>query len=261
MRGGGSSDHQLVVFSDIDGTLVHYPDDLQEEMVDVKCRDEKHILKLPPSSTGLRGSISSKTIELCQRIRRENAKFVLVSGMRTSTLLKRLPYLPRADAYASESGGRIFYPVTDNSHYHGDVIAPKEYNGATEDALTPFGLEEDLEWRSKVSKTAGIDGYVGDIFDVFQLQKFSPSPVIPIKERNGPLWQFAKDLEGKGFIIDYRGYSCSFRVNLKQQVNPNILEEGFSRLTEMDISGFGLSRSVNLGCVDFYPKESGKKNW
>jgi hypothetical protein len=31
--------------------------------------------------------------------------------MRTTTLFQQLPYLPWADAYVSESGGRIFYPV------------------------------------------------------------------------------------------------------------------------------------------------------
>jgi hypothetical protein len=37
----------------------------------------------------------------------------LISGARLSTLLMRLPYLPAADAYVCENGGRIFYPGSD----------------------------------------------------------------------------------------------------------------------------------------------------
>ncbi len=69
------------------------------------------LLYLPPSKTGQRGVISSKTLQLCQKLRHRGMPFVLVSGMRSTTLFQRLPYLPRADAYVSESGGRIFYPV------------------------------------------------------------------------------------------------------------------------------------------------------
>ena len=262
MRGGDSTDQLQFVFSDVDGTLVHYPDDLNGAIGEDEYEEINQILKLPPSSTGLRGVISSKTLELCQKLRREkNVKLVLVSGMRTSTLLKRLPFLPRADAYASEAGGRIFYPVENNPNYQGDMVTPKRYNGATDDDLIPFGLVEDMEWRSKMSNAAGIDGYTGDEFDVFKLKKINPSPIIPIQERSGTLWEFAKDLEKKGFVIDYKGYSCCFRVNLKQQVRAIIIEEDFNHLTEEDVSALGLGSSVNLGCVDFYPIESGKKNW
>ena len=262
MRGGDSSTQLKFVFSDVDGTLVHYPDASSEATEETEQEENNELLKLPPSSTGLRGVISSKTLELCQKLRREkNVKLVLVSGMRTSTLLKRLPFLPRADAYASEAGGRIFYPVENNSNYQGDIVTPRRYNGATDDDLIPFGLEEDMEWRLKISNSGGSDGYIGDVFDVFKLKTFNPSPIIPIKERNGALWEFAKDLEENGFVIDYKGYSSCFRVNLKQQVRTQIIEEDFHKLAEKDVAALGLGSSVNLGCVDFYPIESGKKKW
>ena len=84
------------VFSDVDGTLVHYP---KEKLHQEDDDHDNDVIHLPPSSTGMRGVISSKTLKLCQSLRHEcNVKLVLVSGMRTSTLLKRLPYLPKADA-------------------------------------------------------------------------------------------------------------------------------------------------------------------
>lgn len=85
-----------IVFSDIDGTLVHYP----AENINLEMEEGNRILQLPPSATGMSGIISSRTFVYCRELRREQ-KLVLISGMRTATLLKRLPYLPRADAYCT----------------------------------------------------------------------------------------------------------------------------------------------------------------
>ena len=52
---------------------------------------------------------------------------VLLTGARTATLLQRLPFLPSADAYCAENGGRIFYP---------DQTLP-----------TAMPLMEDTKWR------------------------------------------------------------------------------------------------------------------
>lgn len=84
-----------VVFSDVDGTLVHYPEEQEKE------EERNRILKLPPSATGMQGIISSRTLAYCRDLRQNNQKLVLISGMRTTTLLKRLPFLPRADAYCT----------------------------------------------------------------------------------------------------------------------------------------------------------------
>lgn len=61
---------------------------------------------------------------------------VLLTGARTATLLQRLPFLPAADAYVAENGGRIFYP---------DQTLP-----------TAMPLAEDSKWR-KVHNSAGVD--------------------------------------------------------------------------------------------------------
>jgi hypothetical protein len=93
-----------VVFSDVDGTLVHYP---KESSSTENEESGNRILKLPPSATGMQGIISSRTLEYCRDVRHDK-KLVLISGMRTTTLLKRLPYLPRADAYCTSHQSGIF---------------------------------------------------------------------------------------------------------------------------------------------------------
>lgn len=251
-----SANSTNIIFSDIDGTLIHYPKHIHD-----LSEPGNKILYLPPSTTGMKGIISSKTLKLCQEIRRHgNSKLVLVSGMRTETLIKRLPFLPKADAYASEAGGRIFYPLTNLQNYNGGIIEPQEFDGALDTDLEPFSIEEDLEWREIMSRidAAGSDGYAGDAMDLF-LHKSQYIDTIPIEERTGLLWDFARELQEQGFILDYKGYACCFRVNMKQQ--EQVPEKDFLSLSDLDVTANGLGSSVNLGCIDFYPIQSGKKNW
>jgi len=325
------------VFSDVDGTLVHYPSHLEEELGKESSTTSTTssatavataptLIHLPPSSTGMKGIISSSTLRLCQILRKKyNVKLTLVSGMRTSTLLKRLPYLPKADAYASEAGGRIFYPIpiphynanvnanananastinasasTTNddpaSKYNGKkmiIIEPINFHGAQSEDLEPFGLVEDMEWRLEMSNdnAAGCDGYLGDAMDTFMKTATNnnsnndteeeeegqasstctvPSTIIPIDERSGVLWEFGKQLQKEGFVLDSNGYSCCFRVNRKQQNKELIHDDDFDRLSVRlrdrddananESTNLGLASSVNLGCIDFYPIKSGKKN-
>merc|ERR1712232_812473 len=76
-----------LIFADVDGTLVHYPeitdsnknktndeDDITSSSSSSSNNNNDHeqkILYLPPSSTGLRGVISSQTLSLCQQLRRK----------------------------------------------------------------------------------------------------------------------------------------------------------------------------------------------
>lgn len=237
----------LVVFSDLDGTLIHYPTK--------RLRSERHnsILKLPPSATGMRGVVSSKTLSLVQDIRQKGTKFVLVSGMRTSTFLNRLPFLPRADAYCTEAGGRIFYPTDKNDA--GFVVRPQKYDGCTDADLEPFSLVEDMQWRAQMEKITGSFG-LGDLKEL----SLNPSKVPSLNERDGLLWDFARYLISKGYVLDTAGYSACFRVNQKQQTS--VTEEQFAALSNGEVEVWdGLGTSVNLACVDFYPAYSGKKNW
>jgi hydroxymethylpyrimidine pyrophosphatase-like HAD family hydrolase len=146
------TDALKIIFSDIDGSLIHYPKQHDKTQQD----DNNKILELPPSATGLRGIISSQTLATCRDLRvKKGVKLVLVTGARTSTLLNRLPYLPKADAYCTEAGGRIFYPVdidsNDEELFQSQLTyTPLEYSGAIADDLKPFGLREDRKWRERM---------------------------------------------------------------------------------------------------------------
>jgi hypothetical protein len=248
----------VAVFSDVDGTLVHYPSDPEGLVEKYPARG---LILLPPSSTGMQGIISSRTFRLCRDIRRRGTKLVLVSGMRASTLLARLPYLPKADAYCCEVGGRIFYPVKTSQQQKDEGafrrVQPVEYEGAEALDLEPFSLVEDMEWRRRMERkgAAGKDGFVSnEITD-------SPSQTssIPVTERKGILWDHARRLTEQGFVLDTKGYSTCFRVNEKHQTSKekflNLLLGGQIEYPPE------LATSINLGCVDYYPVSSGKKNW
>jgi hypothetical protein len=243
-----------VVFSDLDGTLIHYPKgpgDLS------RLQNIRGMILLPPSSTGMIGVMSGRTLELCRDIRRKGVKFILVSGMRASTLLKRLPYLPKADAYCCEAGGRIFYPVTDERS-NSLAISPFAFDGAESLDLEPFYLVEDMEWRREMEKSeaAGIHGYIGNE----ALVNDQSSEAIPLELREGILWSHARSLTARGFVTDLKGYSTCFRVNREHQT-ADVLPHFDSLASGQIPCPSELSTSSNLGCVDFYPSSSGKRNW
>jgi hypothetical protein len=260
-----TADDLAIVFSDIDGTLLHYPTpttDDQEKGAQEENSNGNRILELPPSSTGMIGVISSKTLSQCQDVRREGVKLVLVSGMRSSTLLKRLPFLPRADAYCCEAGGRIFYPVTNSVQQNEDAagltVTPAPYDGVRAEDLEAFGLVEDMDWRREMERidAAGKDGFVSN-----ELGDDNNHTSMSIADREGSLWEFARRLQADGYVLDTKGYATCFRVNRNQQT-PGMSKEAFDGLIDGTVAcPPELSTSTNLGCVDFYPVASGKKNW
>jgi hypothetical protein len=283
------------IFSDIDGSLLHYPKD-DDTKTTSSDDDEYQILKLPPSATGMRGIISATTLRRCRDIRRWGVKLVLISGMRTSTMLNRLSHLPKADAYCTESGGRIFYPIEPPPEFEKNDMeveadsdspfpfrqaTPLQYDGANPEDLTSFGLVEDMVWRQRMEdlKAAGKDGYPGNevssnrcdnirdedeyeecLIDYENMLGFPlEEDVIPVRDRKGDLWEFARHLQDEhGLILDTTSYSTCFRINKKHQSTP----DHFDALMQGDIAiPSGLNVSTNLGCVDIYPISSGKRNW
>lgn len=66
-----------------------------------------------PQNLTPQGIISRESLRLAAALRASGARFAIVSGARTTTVLQRLPFLPAADAVVSENGGRIFYPDPD----------------------------------------------------------------------------------------------------------------------------------------------------
>lgn len=284
-----SKSNLKVLFSDVDGALIHYP----KSMDGLEDDPDYPILALPASATGLKGIISGTTLKLCRDLRQQGTKLVLISGMRTSTLLNRLAYLPRADAYCSEAGGRIFYPTTtmsdeDDEENDADFnpfeeYTPMEFAGAQPEDLKPFGLREDRGWRERMEleAAAGKDGYAGNevfsdrcgegmeddddeeecLIDYENMYGFPKQQnVIPVDERKGALWDFGRKLEQEGFLLDTKSYSTCFRVNQKHQTEP--AKTKFEALLNGDIDHPSeIGKSTNLGCIDFYPVASGKRNW
>ena len=292
-----SVDPITVVFSDVDGTLVHYPTKPVETTL---AHDNNGWLALPASRTGLRGYLSARTLQLCQTLRNDGkVKLVIVSGMRTSTLMQRLPYLPRAHAYCSESGGRIFY-------------VPNEETETDELRLQPpFVLVEDVEWKRCMQAVVGTTRYRGNqVHDYYHTPQGgsstgdSPSSRTPSNVPNETqdtgdnnnnnnnnkddttmvLWKYAQTLETQhGLVLDTKGYSTCFRINRKQQPTVQAQQafdalldamvppadndnerttpvQSLSRL-EVPLPPSSLSYSTNLGCIDVYPNRSGKRNW
>ncbi|KAL3941296.1 MAG: hypothetical protein SGBAC_004319 [Bacillariaceae sp.] len=245
-----NDDSTLLVFSDLDGTLIHYPESLPEE------NDDNLLLKLPPSSTGMRGVVSSQTLRLTQELRRQGKKFILISGMRTTTLLNRLPYLPKADAYCSEAGGRIFYPTAEDAKGCLFKIEPKTFEGATKEDLKPFGIVEDMDWRRNVEEYTGKYDLDGSSFETLGDSTAST----PVEQRVGSrLWDYARDLQKMGYVIDVKGYSSCFRLNLGKQTQISG-DDFYGHIDKKMLAKAGLATSVNLSCIDIYPAISGKKN-
>lgn len=92
------------------------------------------ILYLLPFHLLAQAVISRKTLDLVSVLKGvPHTKLVLITGARLGVLLQRLPFLPIADAYVCENGGRIFYHCQ------------------KEEQSLPWA--EDLAWRQQLDLT------------------------------------------------------------------------------------------------------------
>uniref|UniRef100_A0A6U9S6Y9 Sucrose phosphatase-like domain-containing protein n=1 Tax=Picocystis salinarum TaxID=88271 RepID=A0A6U9S6Y9_9CHLO len=226
----------LLVFADVDGTLVHYDDVMGKlgsfsgrkdaekgihEFIDLQGNAHE-MIKLPPSTTGMQGVLSNETLSLVHQMRGNDQKettFVLISGARTTTMLQRLAYLPTCDAFVTENGGRIFFR-----------------NEKQRKTASPY--VEDLLWLES-HKDA-----IGSLDLAFN----------PPQDRQGPLWDVYRILAQRGWNLDVAGYITEFRVvatgeSSEEETLRNAIQE----------AGDGKIRfSRNLGKYDVYPVSSGK---
>uniref|UniRef100_A0A7S0WP63 Sucrose phosphatase-like domain-containing protein n=1 Tax=Pyramimonas obovata TaxID=1411642 RepID=A0A7S0WP63_9CHLO len=216
-----------IVFSDIDGTFVHYPKKLEglgriEEDPNSptglhfvsKASGACHpLIALPASSTGQQGFLSLETLKMVRKLREAGIQFAIITGARYATVLERVPYLPLADAIIVENGGRIFEQDPD--------------------LLTFF--KEDHAWRATQTPTVG---------SVHEARK-------PPADRKGLLWDSYRKLHADGWTVDAQSYTTLFRVKGGDK-DPAELEQFIASLPE------GLASSVNLGMADIYPSTSGK---
>ena len=131
----------------------------------------------PLSLTPLQGVISATTLHLVAKLRSKHVKFVVISGARLGTLMMRLPYLPAADAFVCENGGRVFYP--------GGPLP------------TACPITEDADWRTIQEPVAGPASQDG----------------IPPESRTGLLWTWYRTLKEEGWALDANGYTTNFRAH------------------------------------------------
>jgi len=132
---------------------------------------------LPPNSKGVQGIISLTALTAFSSLRNRSSMTVLVTGARTSTMLQRLPFLPKADAYVSEGGGRIWW------HDH---TLP-----------TAACIAEDYEWRAQHASITGPVEQDG----------------VPAARRQGALWDAFRGLQAAGWDCDGKNYATAFRVS------------------------------------------------
>lgn len=221
-----------VLFSDLDGTLVHYPKEILEyadvssvdpttNMVTITYRHSgisRECVTLT-SKTGGSSYMSLRTKELIAELRATGVVFVIITGARTSTYIARRPFLPPANFEFFENGGRKL----------------------SDGKLDP-------EWTDRFVIQ------VGPIADRTSLLPELPPP----EKRDGSLWQLYNQMIAEGWTIDARDYTTNFRVDVKKTEHKT--EGDFQAVVELECAKRNLASSFNLGKADLYPKGSGKAN-
>ncbi|KKP37121.1 hypothetical protein A2483_04765 [Candidatus Peregrinibacteria bacterium RIFOXYC2_FULL_33_13] len=212
-----------ILFSDIDGTIAHYPkhfstfgEILSEDESSMKAvyldkiTFKKRVCNILKSATSGNAYVSLKTINLIEQLKQKGVIFVMISGVRKSTFFERIPFLPKADVWIMENGGRI---------YVNEIL--------------------DKKWNQRFFEVTG------DI-----------ETDLPPEKRIGILWDFYRELIGRGWVIDTNSYSANFRISLKQ--NPDKMQEDIDKL-QKEVPPL-ITTAHNLGKADFYPEISGKGN-
>lgn len=227
------SDHRgemgsaAILFSDIDGTLVHYPKEFSEyadivnedgirALVRYRTGEERECVVLG-SLTGGKAYMSTRTSALIGELRGLGTKVALVTGARTSTYLRRRALLPVVDYEIFENGGRLLHDGKTDATW-GARFIDAIGNGATSDALQP--------------------------------------ELAPPAQRSGELWRCYEELASDGWNLDARDYVTNFRVRTGGERS----DEMFERTVVPTLAARGLASSFNLGKADVYPAMSGKAN-
>ncbi|EME31588.1 uncharacterized protein Gasu_12590 [Galdieria sulphuraria] len=213
-----------IVFSDLDGTLVHYPQELKrysqiEQLNDgkfvVRYKDsgEERICLALPSTTRGYSLISLETCQRIEEIREKGVYFVYISGARTVTFENRRSLLPIVDFEVFENGG----------------------------VITQQG-KVDQEWQQTISSFIGSN---------YSLRT-------PVEERQGSLWDAYRLLLQKGFKLDADGYLTQFRVK-KPQGNTELDKEWSIMESEIQ-QKLNVKVVCNLNELDVIPSIAGKEN-
>ena len=193
------------IFSDIDGTIVHYDNKLMpaqgyellrtvadgSDDPQYGVREAGYFLHRPtgrevkcwrvPSLTLGGGYISARTLELLDELREvHGVHFVLLTGARTSTMLMRRHShtLPLTAFDVCEGGGKMWRRDA------GPNDAPN--------------VEADAQWSGRFEALCGPAGQLDG----------------PPHERVGGLWDIYRALSAEGYALDAKSFSTSFLVDL-----------------------------------------------
>ncbi|KAA8495133.1 hypothetical protein FVE85_3374 [Porphyridium purpureum] len=227
-----------VVFSDLDGTLVHYEKEWtgyahvvsQNESLrtlTLKYKDTGDTFEcalMPASGTTPAACISLNTLALVQRLRESDVKFVIITGARSSTFAVRRAALPLADYEFCENGGRMLK-----------------------------GGALDANWTAtRYAAEIGAATYVPQ--ELVPSSENAPPP----ERREGTLWDAYRVFAARPgeWKLDTRDYYTSFRVDVA--ASPGKTEQDLRNVLAQ-FNG-ALSMSFNLGKADVYPSSSGKRN-
>jgi hydroxymethylpyrimidine pyrophosphatase-like HAD family hydrolase len=272
-----ASKHFLTLFSDLDGTLIHYRDQLDASIeIESDQEDSGRVnliydttprvvvpCRVLPTLTKGCGYLSERTVTLIDALRKHGVFVALLTGARSSTLYRRLPLLPVVDAIAWENGGRLMW--RNESAYIEDCGWARQLEPWTgphlcctaDECLIP--REEDMESAS-TSKTLLTDARPPD----------------------APLWKAALQLSESGWLLDTREYYTAFRVDIAASlrrgeinwlhntgVSLNGIQDGAvteqamesaAREIQARVESLGLQTASNLGKADVFPPCSGKRN-
>lgn len=236
------------IFSDIDGTIVHYDKTLKGQGYALLAADDPasaaalagipNPWSLPtsvwrheatntavpcfhvPSLTLGGGYISCRTLHLVDVLRSHGVAYVLMTGARTSTLLARRKSgsLPTADFDVGEGGGKIW---------------------ARDGAAPDVAVAVDAAWSARFAHVTG------------PIEQLDDDPAV----RRGPLWQCFQELRAQGYHLDCVSMSTSFLVDLGKSAvvtsKPATVEEAERALKQAfddDYSHrFNVTYITNLG--------------
>eukprot|EP00667_Euglena_gracilis_P014338 EG_transcript_14858 len=245
--------YRKVLFSDLDGTLVHFhheiasyahvqpipdrgPAEVNALYTDTTSGEQRPCYTLPSSTAGP-AYISLRTHELLQRLRGQGVLFVIVTAGRKSTLLARIPMLPTADVYVGETGGRILL------NRQSPLLFPEAGHPVSAPPPPPPCLELDAEWSARLAPITG------------PLDSETP----PL-DRPGDLWDAFRRLHARGLAPDGNAYWACFRVDAAKAA-PLTPPEAEVALREVCAAlPETLATASNLGKTDFFPACSGKGN-
>jgi hypothetical protein len=222
-----------VLFSDLDGTLVHYPDDFGEYASIVAEDDDAKTATVRynetgetrgcvvlSSMTGGKAYLSTNTVALLRQLRGLGVVFVIITGARTSTYVRRRPLLPPAEFEFFENGGR---------------------------KLAAGSLDPD--WT---------DSFAEQVGPIAERVELLPADLPAPAERAGSLWGLYREMAADGWCVDARDYTTNFRVDIDKSEGKTV--EQYHAAVEGKLAPRGLATSFNLGKADIYPAGSGKAN-